>query len=97
MCATGSTFLRNMLTNDLLPVFWRISDILVGEDEQIVVVFEELFTVIFDADSFSFIVTPLNTFKALHLPCPTFEFPVPLHSFVNYNNLHVIPQYYRIW
>ncbi len=94
---TGSVFLRSLPTNEELPNFWRISDIVVADDDEIVVLFEELFTVLFDLDSFSYVLTPLNTFTALHMPCPTFEFNVPLHSFVICNQIHVVPLYYRIW
>lgn len=95
ICSKGTVFLRDMPGSESLPNFWRVSDILISDDGINLFVFEELLTCIFELDSFSFIVKPMNKFQAMK-PCQL-VFKVPLQSFTKQSQLHVIPRYYFIW
>lgn len=78
-----------------LPKLWRIDTVLLSDGGSSVIIFEELLTCVYDCDTFSFIVKPLSSFKALM--SSDLYFCAPLHSFENKAQLHVIPRYYNVW
>ncbi len=95
ICKKGSVFLRYMPGCESLPKFWRIDTVLLSDGGSSVIIFEELLTCVYDCDTFSFIVKPLSSFKALM--SSDLYFCAPLHSFENKAQLHVIPRYYNVW
>lgn len=93
LCTVGTVFLRRLPTSESNAVFFRIAEAMVSG--KVFFVMEELHTVLFCQDRFSFIVSPLNTFIFVSLNDLVFD--VPLHSFYYDNEIHVSPNYYHIF
>jgi hypothetical protein len=85
LCKKGSVFLKEI--ENSMPVFWRISNVLVLDNDT-VFIFENLMTLYFSDDHFSFVVRPSETFFAISQFSSLF-FHCPLQSFVLRNNIHV--------
>jgi hypothetical protein len=92
LCKKGSVFLKEI--ENSMPVFWRISNVLVLDNDT-VFIFENLTTLFFSDDHFSFVVRPSETFCAIS-QFSSLLFHCPLQSFVLRNNIHVIPNYYHM-
>ena len=92
ICRKGSVFLKEV--ENRMPVFWRISNVLIL-DIDTVFIFENLSTLFFSDDSFSFIVKASQTFCAVS-DFSSLPFKCPLHSFASQNHINVVPNYYDI-
>jgi len=99
LCKTGTVFCKHLPSKDALhsshslPSFWRIADMFIYEDNNILVL-ENLSTSHFDLDRFSFLATPTHTFCALL--CSSLVYNAPLHSFVNCESVYIVPNYYHL-
>lgn len=77
LCSIGTVFLRSLPTWNTLAVFYRIAEAIIAE--QTFLIMEELNTVSFCLDRFSFIVNPKNNF--IGIPRNSLVFYAPLYSF----------------
>ncbi len=93
LCKKGAAFVKILPNEQSLPVFWRIDDMFVFENQNFVVL-ETLFTSEFDLDKFSFLVTPANTFTVMLFS--SLIYSIPLHSFELNNGIHIVPNYYHL-
>lgn len=97
LCKRGTVFCKHIPSKDTLqsqlPSFWRISDMLIYENNNIIV-FENLSTSHFDLDRFSFLATPTHTYCAL--VCSSLVYNAPLHSFQNSESVYIVPNYYHL-
>lgn len=62
LCQKGSVFLKAI--ENSMPVFWRLSTVLILDNDK-VFIFENLMTLYFSDDHFSFVVKPSETFCAI--------------------------------
>jgi hypothetical protein len=72
-----------------MPDFWRLSTVLIQDNDK-VFIFENLITLYFSDDHFSFVVKPNETFCAIS-QFSSLLFNCPLQSFALQNNIHVTP------
>lgn len=95
LCQRHTIFLQQLPNLETLPKFFRIADMLcLLPSDQIVLVMEEMETLFFSRDRFSFIVKPLGTFLVMK-DC-TLKFNCPLQSFFFKGQIHVVPNYYHL-
>jgi hypothetical protein len=91
-CQKGFVFLKAI--ENSMPVFWRLSTVLIQDNDK-VFIFENLMTLFFSDDHFSFVVKPSETFFAIsHFSSLLFN--CRLQSFVLQNNIHVTSNYYNM-
>lgn len=97
-CGTGSIFLKNLPTEEFLPTFWEVADIVLDEVNSIILfIMEELCTDYYHRDSFSYVVRKSVNVKSVAVLTEKIEFTIPLHSYLlSDGNFHVIPSYYHI-
>lgn len=94
ICSKGTVFLSKLPTLDEQPSFFRIADVILSVNG-LYVIMENLKTLFFCEDRFSFIVTPKRNFGVVKII--ELNFSAPLHSFQYDNELHVIPNYYNLF
>ena len=96
-CSKSSVLLKKMPTEEALPIFWTVREIIVTQSKTLFIL-ETLNTLRFHYNSFSFHVEfeRKNTSFDIVETQALQEFPVPLQSFFYGNVWHVIPNYYHL-
>jgi hypothetical protein len=92
LCKARTVFVRSLPSFDSKAVFFRIADSFVSG--KVFLVMEELDTICFCHDRFSFIVQPKNI--CIVVSRDDLVFSAPMYSFNYENEIHVIPNYYHL-
>lgn len=94
ICRLGTVFLKAMPVEGVsLASFWRVVE-LIKIDSKIFFILEDIQTLHFHLDQYSFIVRPIQCYHVIH--GDNLPFPVPLQSIMFNGNLHIIPNYYHM-